>query len=256
MIKEYRGEFMNILYFSKKSIIKMCILFIVFIFLILVGYYYKNKIYIPTFKYQNNHFNNKTIVIDAGHGGVDSGVIHSSGLMEKNINLDIAKQLKELLDESGAYCIITRDRDIELSSLSNIGGTRHKKDLNARVNIIDQSHADLFISIHVNSFPEDEGVKGPIVFYYSQSEYSKRLAECIQERLNREYNGQYKQKHAIFNKARGDTYYILRNTKSPGVIVETGFMSNKEDYKLLKQEKFRYFVAYQIYISLGEFLNQ
>lgn len=246
---------MHILYISKKRLRIMIIL--VFIILLFFGYqYFNNQINIATFKYQGNFFNNKTIVIDAGHGGIDSGVMHSSGFMEKDVNLDIAKQLKELLDESGANCIITREKDEELSQLSTIGGTRHRKDLNARVNIIDSNQADFFISIHVNSFPQDEKVKGPIVFYYTQSEYSKELADCIQERLNLEYNNQYKEKQTSQNKARGDTYYILKNTKSPGVIVETGFMSNNEDYNLLKKEKFRCFVAYQIYIALGEFLNQ
>jgi N-acetylmuramoyl-L-alanine amidase len=248
---------MQILYISKKNLRIMSIFFIVFIILLLFGYqYFKNQIHIDAFKYQGNYFNNKTIVIDAGHGGIDSGVMHSSGLMEKDVNLHIAKQLKELLDESGANCIITRDKDEELSHLSTIGGTRHRKDLNARVNIIDSNNSDLFISIHVNSFPQDEKVKGPIVFYYTHSEYSKGLAECIQERLNIEYNKQYKVKQTSLNKARGDSFYLLKNTRSPGVIVEIGFMSNNEDYSLIKKEKFRYLVAYQIYIALGEFLNQ
>lgn len=257
MIKKFWGESMHILFISRKMLRRILIYLVVFFILFLFGYhYYNNQVHVASFKYQDNHFNNKTIVIDAGHGGVDSGVAHSSGLMEKDINLDIAIQLKDLLDESGANCIITREKDVELSQLSDIGGTRHRKDLNARVNIIDKNQADLFISIHVNSFPQNEKVKGPIVFYHPQSEYSKGLAECIQERLNLEYNTQYKEKQTFLNKARSDTYYILKNTKSPGVIVETGFMSNKEDYSLLKKEKFRYFIAYHIYIALGEFLNQ
>lgn len=243
---------MDIFYISKKYIKKLIILLAIIIFFnILI--YIRNDIDVPTFKYSSNYFINKTIVIDPGHGGVDGGAVSSGGLMEKDINLAIGKYLKELLNESGANCIITRDKDIELSKLSTIKDTRNRRDLNARVNIINHNKADLFISIHVNSFPKDKSIKGPIVFYYNQSEPSKELAKYIQKRLNTEFNKYYRYKK--HNKSRGGTYYILKNTKSPGVIVENGFISNKEDYNLLKKDKFRYSIAYQIYMAIGEYLN-
>lgn len=244
---------MGIFYLSKK---KLNIVIITIVFLIVISIYLNNRnnMKIPTFKYSSNYFNNKTIVIDPGHGGVDAGAIRLDGLMEKDINLEIGKYLKELLDESGANCIITRDKDIELSKLSNIKDTRVRRDLNARVNIIDDNKAGLFVSIHINSFPKDKSIKGPIAFYYTQSEHSKELAGFIQKRLNDEFNKHYRHKKS--NKPTGGTYYILRNTKSPGVIVENGFISNDEDYNLLKKDKFRYSIAYQIYMALGEYLNK
>lgn len=244
---------MHIFYFSKKRMNGFFILFLI-IMGIFIYQIFKNQIIIPAFTYNDNRFLNKTIVIDAGHGGVDSGVIHPDGLMEKDINLEIAKFLKELLEDSGANCIITRGKDTDLSHLSNLGQTRQQKDLNARVNIINQNQADFFVSIHVNSFPRDNKVKGPVVFYYPQSKNSKNLAEVIQNRLNIEYNKIYQEEQ--YNKSKGASYYILQNTNSPGVIVEVGFMSNKEDYKLFNKKKYRYFVAYQIYIALGEYLEQ
>lgn len=245
---------MQIFYFSKKKIKRVLVFIIIIIILLLCIYkVFENSIYVPSFTYQDNRFSNQTIVIDAGHGGVDSGVVHSSGLMEKDVNLEIAKHLQGLLEDSGANVVITREEDVELSSLSTIGGTRQQRDLNARTNIIDNNQADFFVSVHVNSLPQHPSVKGPIIYYHPQSETSKTLAEVIQNRLNIEYSKIYKEE--INHTVRGEAYYILRNTNSPGVIAEVGFMSNQEDYTLLSKEKFRYFIAYQIYIALGEYLE-
>lgn len=248
---------MHIYYISRKRLVRIFI--ILLLTLVIIPTIYRGirlKVEVPAFMYSNSYLKNRIIVLDAGHGGIDSGVVHPSGIMEKDINLDIVKHIKDFLEGSGAQCILTRDRDMELSHLSSIGGTRHRRDLNARVNIIDESQADLFISIHVNTFPQDESVKGPIVFYYYNSEYSKGLAETIQNRLNEGYSRKYKGKKKPFNKIQGETYYILRNTRSPGVIIETGFISNKEDFALLSNSKFRKLVAYQIYIAIGEFLGE
>lgn len=246
---------MHVFYFSKKKIKKFFALFLIIVGIFLLLYQFLgNYQMIPAFTYNDNRFLNKTIVIDPGHGGIDVGVIDSKGLMEKDINFKIAKFLKKLLEESGANCIITRDKDTDLSYLSNQGKTRQLQDLNARVNLINQSQADFFVSIHVNSFPKDHRIKGPMVFYYPQSKSSKNLAEVIQNRLNIEYNNIYKEEQ--YNKAKGESFYILKNTDCPGVIVEVGFMSNEEDYKLLNKAKFKNFIAYQIYIALGEYLHQ
>src|SRR5690554_5682315 len=104
---------MQIYYFSKRKLKRTIIilLFIMIILPIIIYQIIKSKLDIPAFMYSNSYLQNRTIVLDAGHGGIDSGVVHSKGVMEKVINLDIVLHLKEFLERSGARCVLTRDKD-------------------------------------------------------------------------------------------------------------------------------------------------
>lgn len=174
----------------------------------------------------------KKIVVDAGHGGVDGGAFHGE-LLEKDINLHIAQMLMLHLEKEGASVIMTREEDNSLDDQKR-NGSRHREDLNARSQIINKNRADLFISIHGNSLKQKPERFGPIVFYYTSSEKSKLLANLIQKELNR-LKAYQERSLQINQREMPGTYYILRTTKSPGVIVETGFISNSLDRELLQE---------------------
>ena len=190
------------------------------------------------------------IVIDPGHGGIDSGT-NKDGILEKEVNLAIAKKLKAILKEKGYQVIMTREEDISLEHLSNAGGSRHKRDLNARVNIINNSNAQLFVSIHVNCNLKRPATDGAIVFYSDKYEQNKTLAYCIQRSLNNMVvNGKKRTTHD----PQQSKYYILINSQVPGVIVETAFISNPAEKELLLKDEFHEQLAESIAYGIAEYL--
>ena len=183
-----------------------------------------------------NAYTGLTVVVDAGHGGIDGGSTGYSGTTERVINLEYAKTLKNYLENFGFNVVMTRNNlDGLYSSLSS---NKKKDDMLARKKIIENSNADLVVSIHMNSFPL-ESCRGAQVFYNPDSAISKSLATSIQECFveNLEY--------ARPNADKGD-YYILSCTSVPSVIVECGFISNKEEEKWLLTEEYRSNLCYQI----------
>jgi N-acetylmuramoyl-L-alanine amidase len=175
------------------------------------------------------------IVVDPGHGGYDPGVV-LSGIIEKKVSLDISMRLVHYLGQSGNKVIMTRNIDTALYKLSNKGSSLKTRDLNARVNIINNSSAKLFISIHVDSVISYKKCTGSIVYYDSRSSKSKALAESIQSSLNKVImNNQKRHLHT----ARPANFYILRRTGIPGVLIETAFITNRSERTLLKNEVFK-----------------
>lgn len=186
---------------------------------------------------------NKVIVVDPGHGGVDPGKMAENGVKEKDINLEIAKRLAVILGQAGAAVIMTRECDMHLSSSETKGWpAKHREDLAKRVKMANERQADLFISIHCNSFP-DSNQHGAQVFYQPGSEDSKMLAECIQDEIIR-LLGNTKRK------AKGVDYYVTRNTKMPTVIVETGFITNPKEQSLLLDPAYQSKMAWSIYAGI------
>lgn len=191
----------------------------------------------------------KVIVIDPGHGGIDGGT-NFEGILEKNINLEIGMQLKEKLVKRGAKVIMTRETDESLDSNVN-SRNRHREDLSNRVKIINDSEPDIFISIHVN-YIKNPNKLGPIVFYYEGSDKGRELAEKIQDNLNKLSAYLDMDINIKYRPTTGD-YYILRNTQAPGVIIETGFISNELDRKLLLDKDHQAEIAERISKSIIEF---
>lgn len=173
---------------------------------------------------------NKIIVIDPGHGGIDGGT-NTGDILEKNINLIIGLQLRDMLTKKGATVVMTRETDVSLDDQIIGNGSRHREDLDARVKIINDSGADLFISIHVNHI-KNTGRMGPIAFYYPTSEEGKLLADNIQAYLNRTLTYKKLDIEVEHQATEGD-FYVLRNTLIPGIIAEVGFLSNEIDKGLL-----------------------
>lgn len=166
----------------------------------------------------------KKIIIDPGHGGdVPGGTTGISGKREKDVNLEISLKLKNMLEKEGAEVIMTRNTDTAL-------GDTWEADMQARENIILESNADMFLSIHQNEF-EDESAIGPQVFFVQQGSIGKRLAVCVQEMLN--YELDIENPRIPLEAA----YRVLKPGNQPSCTVECGFMSNpEEDLKLQDNE--------------------
>lgn len=184
----------------------------------------------------------KHIVLDAGHGGFDPGKVAENGTEEKDVNLEIMKLLQGYLEQGGAVVSITRTEDEALAKKKNA-------DLKSRMLIVKDSKPDLFVSIHQNSYPSPE-VRGAQVFYYKDSENGKRLAAYIQKRL--------KQCATAGNdrsaKPNG-SYYILKNSNIPSVIVECGFLSNPAENAALNTPEYRRKTAWAIYMGITDYFS-
>lgn len=175
------------------------------------------------------------IVIDAGHGGDDPGKIGVNGAKEKDINLIIAKKVKALLEEEGIKVILTRDSD---KSLHDAGSDNQKvSDMRNRCALIAETNPIFTVSIHQNSYTE-EYVKGPQCFFYEQSAEGEEIAGVIQESLIKELNPESKR-----DAKANSSYYLLKKTTVPTVIVECGFLSNWEEAAKLTSEEYQNKVA-------------
>lgn len=188
-----------------------------------------------------------TIVLDAGHGGMDPGKIGINNYFEKDINLAICLKLEKLLLNKGFNVIMTRTDDIDLSPTDS---NNHKSDdLKKRVSIIEDNKADITISIHQNSFT-DSSTHGPQTFFLTISEESEQLATLIQNNLDNSLD---------INESRGiknnDDYYILKKSPTPTVIVECGFLSNPNEANLLITDSYQSKLARSIYSGICEYFN-
>ncbi len=181
----------------------------------------------------------KVIVIDAGHGGIDAGV-HGveTGAKESDINLAIAKKLKGYFAVAGFKVVMTRNDNGGLYGLSTSGFKM--RDMKKRKQIIEDSKADMVISVHQNSCPIPSR-RGGTVFFDKTSECGKALADAIQNSLNNMEECVKK------NTALAGDYYMLKCTENPSVIVECGFMTNADDDRLLSTDAYQDKIAYAIF---------
>lgn len=187
-----------------------------------------------------------TVVIDAGHGGIDGGCVGSlEGSNERELNLIYANTLKRYLEEYGITVVMTRTTTEGL--YSTFSTNRKKDDMAKRKEIIERSNADVIISIHMNSFPL-KSARGAHVFYNPDNNVSHNLAECIQSSLRSSIA------HAKKEPGVGD-YYMLTCTNVPAVIVECGFLSNAEEEKLLLSSEYREKLCYAILCGIIKYLD-
>ena len=193
---------------------------------------------------------NKVIVIDPGHGGIDPGAIGKTGVYEKEINLNIALNLQALLEQSGCVTQLTRaiDESIHDQDKNSIRAKKNS-DLKNRKKIIDSSQADAYISIHLNSFPQ-ERYKGVQSFYPRDNDESKRLAENIQNELKATLQITDNRDALPIKEV-----YLMQNTNIPSVIVECGFLSNPEEEKNLTDQVYRRKVAWGIYLGIMKYFE-
>lgn len=188
------------------------------------------------------------VVVDAGHGGTDPGKVGVDGSLEKDINLAVAERLKTYLEQDDVKVIMTRETDTGLYSETD--SRKKMADMKKRCEIIEESGADLVVSIHQNSYHE-ESVSGGQVFYYRDSSKGKALAEILQDRFDYVLGDQNRR----LPKANGN-YYLLLHVKCPIVIVECGFLSNRKEAALLNSGEYQDKLAYTIHMGIMEYLNK
>ncbi len=187
------------------------------------------------------------VVIDAGHGGTDPGKVGVDGSLEKDINLQIAKKLQTFLIMEDVDVILTRESDAGLYDEN--ASNKKVQDMKNRVGIIEEKQPALTVSIHQNSYHE-EYVHGAQTFYYAGSAKSKELAERIQQVMTLELD-----KDNTRQAKANDSYYLLKKTSSPIVIVECGFLSNNEEAQKLSSDIYQEKVAWAIHLAILQYLN-
>lgn len=190
----------------------------------------------------------KVIAIDAGHGGFDPGKVGVTGVHEKDINLQIAMKLKAQLEAAGATVVMTRSKDEGLGGTE--GKTTKNEDMRFRKETINNSGADIMVSIHQNAFTQPK-IRGAQVFHYEGAEASKLLATSVQESIRRQVDPSNKRL------IKGTTsYYVLKVSTMPAIIVECGFLTNPEEEQLLKSEEYQEKMAWAIYMGIVEYFEK
>ena len=196
---------------------------------------------------------NRTIVLDAGHGGIDSGTSSDDKtIFEKDINLAVTLKLKELIESSGGLVVLTRDDDSSLYEESGNKTTRQKynENLKNRKKIADESNADMFISIHLNYFTQSK-YYGAQTFYPESNKDGKALASCIQDEFKRVVDN----RNNRVIKPRNDLY-LLKDCKIPSALIECGFLSNEKEAKLLNDEEYQEKIAWAIYSGIQKYFDE
>lgn len=191
------------------------------------------------------------VILDPGHGGVDGGA-QAGGIVEKNVNLSIAKKVRELCLLFGFEVRMTRQEDVSIHDQDKTTIRAQKNsDLNNRLKIMTEDPGAVVVSIHLNKFPQSR-VKGAQVFYAPKSQGSELLAQTIQDNLRDllqpDNNRQIK-------KADSSLFLLYNNTVTPAVLVECGFISNPDEAALLASEDYQDQLAFAICWSLLQFYN-
>jgi N-acetylmuramoyl-L-alanine amidase len=188
------------------------------------------------------------VILDAGHGGNDPGKVGINGALEKDLNLEIALKVQAYLEANDIRVVMTRDSDEGLYDANS----SHKKveDMKRRVALIDETSPDLAVSIHQNSYTE-EYVHGAQVFYYTGSMEGQKLADTIQQsmvnRVDPDNNRQVKP---------NDSYYLLKKTGTPIVIVECGFLSNQTEADKLCTPLYQDRIAWAVTMGILQYINR
>ncbi|MBR3978879.1 MAG: N-acetylmuramoyl-L-alanine amidase [Oscillospiraceae bacterium] len=190
------------------------------------------------------------IIIDAGHGGVDTGATSCTGVMESNINLEIALRLNDLLQLMGhkTKMIRTTDESIYTEGSTTIAAKKIS-DLKNRVQIVNEADNALLVSIHQNHFPVDK-YRGAQVFYNRIGE-SEALAKLLQNNFVATLNP-----GSIRKAKKADGVYLMQNIQTTGILIECGFLSNPEEESLLRNAGYQKKLCCVIAATLSSFLKE
>ncbi len=210
--------------------------------------YYVASRYLEVKPDRGGEGNGYLVVIDAGHGGDDPGKVGINGVYEKDLNLQIAGLVKLFLEANDVEVVMTRDSDQGLYDAD--ASNKKVQDMKRRIALIDEAEPALTVSIHQNSYPE-EYVHGAQVFYYTGSAQGQRLAECIQRQLVERADPENKRQVKA-----NDSYYLLKKTGVPIVIVECGFLSNSAEAEKLCTPEYQDRVAWAIHMGILQYLSE
>lgn len=188
------------------------------------------------------------IVLDAGHGGFDPGKVGVSGQKEADINLSIALKVRDYLEANDVNVVMTRETAQGLYDENS--ENKKVQDMKRRIAIIEEADPLVCVSIHQNSYTQ-EYVKGAQVFYYEESKEGKRLSELLQESLRKRLNPD---NHRAIK--ANDSYYLLKKSTVPTVIVECGFLSNYAEAALLENEEYQDKVAWAIHMGIMQYIRE
>nr|WP_246583033.1 N-acetylmuramoyl-L-alanine amidase CwlD [Clostridium simiarum] len=192
----------------------------------------------------------KIILIDPGHGGLDGGAVSKNGFLEKDINLIIGKMLKDELEKEGYQVSMTREEDKGLYDEKGTVREKKNQDLNNRCLMKKKTNCDMFLSIHLNMFPQSKYSGAQV--WYSDYEESKKLAGILQNTLREELNPNNNREE----KAALDTYKILRDGyKAPSVIIECGFLSNPIEEEKLRTPQYQESLAKAIAKAVNKYYS-
>ncbi len=228
----------------KKEVVEIIVVAILLLSMFLLSYKaseYVNSTHVETQK-------NRTIVLDAGHGGDDPGKIGVNGAVEKDINLAVTKRVQSLLEANDITVIMTREDDDGM--YDRTASNKKVQDMRKRLELIQVSNPALVVSIHQNSYHE-ESIHGAQVFYYKTSIEGKEAAELMQRQLILRVDKENKREE----KANA-SYYLLKKTEVPIIIVECGFLSNQNEAGLLVSTEYQEKLAWAIHMGIMEYLNR
>lgn len=189
-----------------------------------------------------------TVIIDAGHGGEDGGAMSCTGILESQINLDIALRLRDLCHLFGYKTRMIRTSDVSVYTEGNTIATKKVSDLRQRVRIVNETDDGILISIHQNTFPIEK-YSGAQVFYNDEAG-AKALAERMQSAFVQTVNPGSNRKCKT-----ADGIYLMEKVNRPAVLVECGFLSNPEEEALLRTQKYQQMICCVIVCTLSSFLN-
>ena len=193
---------------------------------------------------------NHVVILDAGHGLPDGGAESLDGVYESSINLSIVEKLQKLLEASSCTVILTRSDENGIYEL-DADTIRKKKvsDMKNRVEIGNNSNAEIFVSIHLNKIPSPK-YSGWQTFYQPENEQSLKLANTIQDNLN--YSIQ-RENNRVPEKV--PNIYLAKNLELPFTIVECGFLSNSNECELLQTENYQEILAWGIYTGIMDYFK-
>ena len=214
----------------------------------LLGTFYLPKINtVPAVNYSPKY---TTVIIDAGHGGEDGGASSMAGLIEKDVNLDIAKKLANMLRASGVNVVLTREDDKLLYDRNvDFHGRKKKLDMAARLNIMQKQEDAIFISIHMNSYtsPQYSGLQ----VWYSQNHADSEVWAGIIQSKNKDL---LQPENDRKTKGATSAIFLLNEAPCPAVLVECGFLSNQTEAAKFEDEEHRQRVALLLCSSILDFL--
>ena len=187
----------------------------------------------------------KTIILDIGHGGKDPGTM-TNNIYEKDLNLQIGQKIKNELIKNGAIVFMTRQKDYDLSEPNALW--RKKSDFDNRINLINNSGANLYLSIHIN-YLTDKNYKGAQIFYDDINPSNEKIAKIMQKTLNKELNNNRDYKKI------SKTVYMYNKLAVAGVLIECGFLSNAEEKILLTKDDYQQKLAVSITKGVINYFN-
>ncbi len=187
------------------------------------------------------------IILDAGHGGEDAGAVGENGVLEKDLNLSLTRTLADLLRGAGHTVVETRTEDRLLCAPDTKKGHRKSEDLKNRLAFAEQYENCIFVSIHMNTFPNDT-CRGTQVWYSQNDERSAMLASAVQGKVRELLQSENNRKI----KAATSSIYLLRHASVPAILIECGFLTTPSDCEKLCDDTYRKMLALAIFEAIGE----